>query len=465
MFEKNILKRQHKFFVTICIVIGFIVGTGIFWQPPTVYRHVDGNMWWGVLAWIVGGVAISTCVYMFSVMARKYEQVHGMVDYAEALVGKKFGYLCGWFFTIMYQTAGYAIIAWITASFTATLAGHTVTRNTPFVFFMTAFYMVITFVINYLAPKLPIRFNSATTVLRVVPLLLMGTAGVIISRFVGDNGYSQVIVAADTIAAANVTRAGFMGAVFATAFAYNGWQAAVAFNSEVNDSKRKFPVALLVGFLLVMVIYVLYFIGVVSAADPGAIMNPEITGQAATRAAFANLFGEMASDIVMVFVIMSGLGILNMCCLGMSRGLYSLARRGRGPIPNRMVQLDPQTGVPVCSMITCVGVSFLWLMVIYGNYNDWFRLPGGGPFHFFLPDFYNMIFFILQIPIYIGFIARNWRDKNINWFNRFIAPLMAISGAGFMTFALVQRSWQHAVVYLIIFTILAIGGLPFVRKR
>jgi len=461
MYEKNILKRQHKFFPTICIVIGFIVGTGIFWQPPTVYRYVDGNMWWGVLAWVVGGVAISTCVYTFSVMARKYEQVHGMVDYAEAVVGKKFGYLCGWFFTIMYQTAGYAIIAWITASFTATLAGHEHTRNTPFVFFITAFYMVITFVINYLAPKLPIRFNSATTVLCVIPLLLMGTAGVVIARFVGDGGYSQAVA---PVAAGNVTRAGFMGAVFATAFAYNGWQAAVAFNSEVNDSKRKFPVALLTGFFLVMVIYVLYFIGVVSAANPASLMDPELN-QEATRAAFVSLFGEWTSRAVMVFVIMSGLGILNMCCLGMSRGLYSLARRGRGPIPDRMVQLDPKTGVPVCSMITCVGVSFLWLMVIYGNYNGWFRLPGGTPFRFFLPDFYNMIFFILQIPIFIGFVARNWRDKGINWFNRLIAPFIAIGGAGFMTFALVDRSWQHAVVYLIIFAILAIGGLPFARKK
>lgn len=461
MFEKNILKRQHKFFPTICIVIGFIVGTGIFWQPPTVYRYVDGHMWMGVLAWIVGGVAISTCVYMFSVLARKYEQVHGMVDYAEAVVGKRFGYLCGWFFTIMYQTAGYAIIAWITASFTAALAGHEATRNTPFVFFLTAFYMVITFVINYLAPKLPIRFNSTTTVLRVIPLILMGTVGVALAHFAGDGaGYSRAVA---TVAMGDVTRAGFMGAVFATAFAYNGWQAAVAFNSEVNDSKRKFPAALLAGFFLVMVIYVLYFIGVVSAADPYALMNPDLN-QAATRAAFANIFGYRASYIVMVFVIISGLGILNMCCLGMSRGLYSLARRGRGPIPARMVQLDPQTGVPVCSMVTCVGVSFLWLMVIYGNYNGWYSL-GGEPFRFFLPDFYNMIFFILQIPIFIGFVARNWRDKNINWFNRFIAPLIAIGGAGFMTYALIDRSLQHAVVYLIIFVVLAIGGLPFARKR
>jgi len=453
MFEKNILKRQYRFFVTICIVVGFIVGTAIFWLPGRVLSEVGGNMWMGVLAWIVGGVAISTCVYMFSVLAAKYEKVHGMVDYAEAVVGKSYGYLAGWFFAIMYQTAGYAIIAWISASFTATLAGHSVTRNTPFVFFLTAFYMVITFVLNYLAPKLPIRFNSTTTVIRVIPLILMGTVGILLARFWGDD--SGYITATTTDGA--VTGSMFLGAVFATAFAYNGWQAAVAFNSEVNDSKRNFPIALLLGFFFVMLIYVLYFIGVVTAGDSYALMADNQLG---TREAFANIFGYQASYIVMVFVIISGLGILNMCCMGMSRGLYSLARRGVGPIPDRMVQLDPKTGVPVCSMITCVGVSFLWLMVIYGNYNGWFTIHGS-PFRFNLPDFYNMIFFVLQIPIYIGFIVRNCKDSTIHWFNRFIAPLLGVSGAGFMLFAIVRASLETAVVYFIVFIIIGIVGFLF----
>ena len=470
MIKDNILKRQYKFFTTVCIVVGFIVGTGIFWQPGSVLAWVEGDMWWGVLAWVVGGVAIATCVYMFSVLASRYEKVHGMVDYAEAILGKRYGYLAGWFFAVMYQTAGYALIAWITASFTATLAGHAQTRNTPFVFFLTAFYMAIVFALNYLAPKLPIRFNSATVVIRVIPLVLMGTVGVVMARFFN----APYPAAAISETAANpITRAGFMGAVFATAFAYNGWQAAVAFNSEVNDSKRKFPWALLLGFFIVMVLYVLYFIGVVSAGDPARIMAENQLG---TREAFANIFGARASDIVMIFVIISGLGILNMCCMGMSRGLYAIARRGRGPIPQRMVQLDPHTGVPVCSMVTCVGISFLWLMVLYGNYNGWFRVNEnlwlfhrfpvqGETFFFRLQDFYNMFFFVLQIPMYIGFIIRHGKDQTINPFNRFIAPLLAIAGASLMLFSMVSSSIAHGIIYTLAFITLAIIGMCFYPKR
>ncbi|MCL2404024.1 MAG: APC family permease [Defluviitaleaceae bacterium] len=459
MTEQNVLKRQHGLFVAICVVVGFIVGTGIFWRPGRVLYEAGGRMWVGVLAWVVGGAVIATCVYMFAVMAARYEKIHGMVDYAEAIVGKKYGYMAGWFFCVMYQSAGYAIIAWISASFTATLAGHENVTNTPFVFFIATFYMAMIFAINYLAPKLPMKLNVATTIARLIPLVIMGTIGVVLGLFI-DSGQAATPIVVPNLGE-GMAAPSFLGAVFATVFAYNGWQAAVAFNSEINDSKRNLPIALLAGFFIVMVIYVLYFIGVVTMGDPYELMR---SNQLGTRNAFVNLFGQPASYVVLVFVIISGLGILNMCCMGMSRSMYSLARRGKGPIPKRMVQLDPSTGVPVCSMVTCVAISFIWMMVIYGNHNNWFGTLDGRPFRFDLPDFYNMIFFVLLIPIFIGFVIRNRNNHEIAVINRFVVPFLATGGAGFMIFALVISSPVHAVVYIAAFMILGLVGMLFWRN-
>ena len=459
MTEKNILKRQYKFFVTICIVVGFVVGTGIFWRPGRVLYESAGDIFTGVLAWVVGGLMVATCVYMFSVLAGKYEKVHGMVGYAEAIVGKKYGYLAGWFFAIMYQTAGYALIAYITATATATFAGHENVRNSNFVFFMTAFYMVVTFVVNYLAPKLPMRFNVATTVIRVVPIILMGTVGIVLARMSGDGSAAEIVM---PDRGEGIADPSFMGAIFATVFAYNGWQAAVAFNSEVQDSKRNFPIALVAGFFFVIVIYVLYFIGVSTAADPYALMA---NNQLGTRAAFASLFGYHAGRGIMIFVMISGLGILNMCCMGMSRGLYSLARRGVGPVPDKMVQLHPKTGAPAFSMVVCVCVSFLWFLVLLRNQHGGFGMLNGRPFMFDLADFYNMIFFMLLIPIFFGFMVRHAKDKSVNLFNRIIAPVLAMGAAGFMIFALISASWQHAAIYFAAFAVLALIGACFYGKR
>ena len=453
MVEPHILKRQYGFFITLCIVIGFVVGTGIFWRPGRVLMEAGGMVDVGVWAWVIGGLVISTCVYMFAIMAGKYEKIHGMVDYAEAVVGKRYGYLAGWFFCIMYQTAGYAIIAFISASFTAVIAGHDNVTNSPFVFFITAFYMVGVFVLNYIAPKLPMMLNTTTTIVRLIPLVAMGTVGVILGISVSE-GYATAI-GATTLE--GIAPPSFLGAVFATAFAYNGWQAAVAFNSEINNGKKTFPFALLSGFFIVIVIYVLYFLGIAYNSDHLVLVS---NNQLGTRQAFANVFGSYAYNIVMVFVIISGLGILNMCCMGMSRSMYALARRGLGPMPERMRQLDPHTNVPVCSMVTCVGVSFLWLMIIFGNHNNWFTIMGR-PFNFDLPDFYNMVFFALIIPIFIGFMIKHRQDKTIPLFNRTAAPILGATGAGFMIFALVMSSPLHAVVYTLVFAILTIIGIIF----
>lgn len=461
MSKSNMLKRQYGLFTAICLVVGSVIGTGIFWLPGRVLYEANGHLWVGVLAWVVGGGMVATCVYMFSVMAKRYEMVHGMVDYAEALVGKKYGYLVGWFFCVMYQTAGYAIIAWITASFTATLSGHDNVTYSPFVFKIMAFYMVTIFLLNYFIPKLPMRFHISSTIARAIPLLLMATIGVI----AGFTFQDRTITIQTTIPGfgEGQTAPTFLGAVFATAFAYNGWQAATAFNSEIKDSKKKFPFALMIGFGIVMLIYIGYYIGVVLSGEPYELMQ---NNQLGTRAAFNHVFGDTMGSLMMIFVIISGIGILNLCCMGMSRSLYALGRRGIGPTPHKTVIVDEKTGLPLNSMIICVMLSLLWAVVIFGNHHSWWGyLTDGRRFMFHLPDFYNALFFSLLVPIFIGFFIHNRHNKDIHPFNRLIMPFIATFGASFMNYSLISSSWIHAAVYYTTGLILAMIGFLFFKKQ
>ena len=452
MNEKNILKRQHGLFVSICFVVGFIVGTGIFFLPGRVLYEVGGNMRLGVLAWIIGGLTIATCVYMFSILASKYEHIHGFVDYSEAIVGKRYGYLAGWFFAVMYQPAGYAIIAWITSGFTATLVGITSTNEhyRTFRFSIMAFFMVATFILNYFAPKLPVKLNVGTTVARMLPLILMGTVGVVAGLLMG--GGEPVAVTSVAFREANL-----FAAISAIAFAFNGWQAAVAFNSEVKDSKRNFPIALMGGFGAIIVVYVLYFMGVVWASPDGGVLIMQGGGAnfaEGTRQSFANVFGGWASRVLIGFMIISGLGILNACCLGMSRAMYALGRRNTGPMPQRMVELDPATNIPKNSMIMAVCISVAWYAVIFFD-TVWIG------FRFWLADFYNFSFFAMLVPLFFCFMLRE-RD---NVFKRFVAPIIAIIGASFMFSTYWIGGWLHSVVYTVAFIILAVIGFAFYRSE
>ncbi|MCL2247717.1 MAG: APC family permease [Oscillospiraceae bacterium] len=473
MNEKNILKRQHGLFVSVCFVVGFLVGTGIFFLPGRVLFEVGGDIRLGTLAWIIGGLMIAPSVYMFSVFAGKYEKIHGFVDYSEEIVGKKYGYLAGWFFAVMYQPAGYAIIAWITSGFTATVAGLT-NENENYIairFAITIFFMIATFVLNYFAPKIPVKLNVATTVARVIPLILMGTIGVGITLVTDTVNIGNVVASTTLVgdgvlnvpAQAQTTNlqptASLFAAISATAFAFNGWQAALAFNSEIKDSKRKFPIALMLGFGVIIGIYVLYFIGVTTADTEAAeqmIQGGGANFAAGTHQAFEAIFGP-AGRVLVGFMIISGLGILNACCLGMSRAMYSLGRRGKGPKPEKMAKLHEKTNIPRNSMILAVIISFLWLAVIFANQTNIF-----GTFAFSLPDFYNYSFFALLIPIFISFVKK---QKDMHPVKRFLIPTIATLGAGFMFTTYWLGSPRHALVYTITFAALAIIGWRWHAKN
>ncbi|MCL2841234.1 MAG: APC family permease [Defluviitaleaceae bacterium] len=455
--SKNVLKRQHGLFVSICFVVGFLVGTGIFFLPGRVLYEVGGNVGLGIAAWVIGGLMIAPCVYMFSIFAGRYEKIHGFVDYSEVIVGKRYGYLAGWFFAVMYQPAGFAIIAWITSGFTATLAG--MVRGDemylPFRFFISAFFMAMTFFMNYFAPKVPVRLNVATTVVRMIPLVLMGTVGVVVGLFVSRGDVSGIDTSYTPIV--SMGNASLFAAISATAFAFNGWQAALAFNSEVKNSKRNFPIALMLGFGMIIVVYVLYFIGI-ATSSPSAVQQIMQGGgdnfAQGTHSAFESIFGQ-AGSILVGFMIISGLGILNACCLGMSRAMYSLGRRGMGPMPLRMAALDTVTNVPNNSMVMAVSIGFIWLFVIFANQAGWF-----GSFSFSLPDFYNFSFFGLLIPIFICFVMR---ANDVHFFKRFILPFIAIAGAGFMFATYWIGSFIHGIVYTVTFIVLATIG--FLMKK
>ena len=96
------LEKKFGLFTAICMVVGIVIGSGVFFKAQTVLQKTEGNMPLGILAWIIGGTIMIICILTFAAMAQRYEKVNGIVDYAEATVGRKYGYYIGWFLTTIY---------------------------------------------------------------------------------------------------------------------------------------------------------------------------------------------------------------------------------------------------------------------------------------------------------------------------------------------------------------------------
>ena len=115
---ENKLERRYGLFTAICMVVGIVIGSGVFFKAQTILQKTEGNMPLGILAWIIGGMIMIFCILAFAAMAQKYEKVNGVVDYAEATVGPRYGYYLGWFMTIIYYPTLTVILAWLTARYT-----------------------------------------------------------------------------------------------------------------------------------------------------------------------------------------------------------------------------------------------------------------------------------------------------------------------------------------------------------
>ncbi|MBQ4096777.1 MAG: amino acid permease, partial [Clostridia bacterium] len=91
------LNKKYGLFTAISMVVGIVIGSGVFFKAQTVLQKTGGDVPLGIIAWIIGGLIMIACVLAFAMMAQKQVKINGVVDYAEAWVGKKYAYMIGWF--------------------------------------------------------------------------------------------------------------------------------------------------------------------------------------------------------------------------------------------------------------------------------------------------------------------------------------------------------------------------------
>lgn len=452
----NELKKKYGLLTAICMVVGIVVGSGVFFKAEAILNKTGGNLKIGILAWIIGGIIMIISAYTFSILATKYEKVNGVVDYAEATIGEKYGYIIGWFLSTIYYPTLTMALAWLSARYTLVVfLGDSADPTSGMCFVLTCFYLIGSYALNTLSPILSGKFQVSTTFIKLIPLLLMGVVGTIYG-ITNDNG---VLVENFTTVVKDVpaTEAIF-AAVCATVFAYEGWIIATSINAELKDGKKNLPKALVIGSLIIVAIYVLYYVGLAGSIKNAVMME---SGQAAARNAFGTVFGKAMGTGIFVFVIVSCLGTLNGLMLGCTRGIYSIASRGRGPAPHVFGYLDKHTNMPGNSSILALLLCAAWLVYFYfANLNS----ETAATLKMFAFDPTELPIVTIY-PFYIPIFFKMYSDKELPAFKRFVVPTLAIAGSLFMVVAAVFAHKAEIPGYLIIFAVIMLLGLPFIKKQ
>ena len=460
---KNKLERKYGLFTAICMVVGIVIGSGVFFKAQTILQRTGGNMLLGILAWLIGGAIMLVCLLTFSMMGQKYERVNGLVDYAEATVGPKYGYLMGWFSATIYFPGMTSALAWLSARYTLEFLTSTC-PNFPLLIpaaqggcvigpeciALTLFYLCAIYGLNVLSPKLAGKFQTSTTVIKLIPLGLMAVVGLVwgtISGMLPQNLSTPAHVE-------GISQSPLFAAVCSTAFAYEGWIIATSINSEIKNSKKNLPKALIIGGIVIVAVYLLYFIGVAGGAT-----NQDLIDKGATTA-FTNIFGNVFGNILNLFIAISCLGTTNGLMLGCSRCMYALADRGEGPRPRMFSQVDDTTNMPANSSVFALMVTAVWFLYFYLSN---LACTWTGPFVFDSTELPIITIYLMYLPILIQWMRK---EKDQNPLRRFVLPVLALCGSVFMVIASIFSHRMGCVWYLIVFAVvMAIGALIEFRKK
>lgn len=444
------LEKKYGFATAVCMVVGIVIGSGVFFKAEVVLAATGGNMPMGILAWLIVGVIMVICSYVFATMATRYERVNGLVDYAEATVGERYAYNVGWFMAAIYNPGLVSVLAWLSARYTCVLLGWDIVGGSCMT--IACFYLCLDFAINAVSPKLAGKFQVSATVIKLIPLALMAVVGTIAGL---TSGRLEENIATGSLGGVS-GGTGLMASVVAVAFAYEGWIQATSINAELRNAKRTLPRALITGSIIVVAVYILYYIGLHGAVTTTELMA---SGETGAKMAFQRIFGSIGGTGLFVLVVISCLGTLNGLTMANSRSFYALAARGRGPGAGALDNLDDNTNMPTNSAVISLAFSAFWLLYFYGA-----NLGGGwfAPFIFDSAELPIITLYGMYIPMFIQMLRK---EKQLGRFKRFIMPALGIVCCVFMVYAAFSAHGAAVWYYLIVFAVfLAVGNLFYNKK-
>jgi APA family basic amino acid/polyamine antiporter len=370
--EKNQLVRGLNLTDTTALVIGTVIGTGVFIKTAIMSQDT-GSPTMTLLAWVAAGVLSLAGALTYAELGAMLPHAGGEYVYLRHSYGETAAFLYGWMRFIVASTGSIAILGvgfatflsaivpmttvWAAKSFTIPILNQAI--NWQFGVKQVVAVAAILFfaIINCLTVSFGGRVQSALTVLK-----LGGIAAVVIGVFFFSQtaDWSHL---SESAGPGNATGASAFGlAMLAALWAYDGWNNMPMAAGEVKDPGRNVPRALIGGMIVVMAIYLLANLAYFYALPFSEILTSNSTKfrdalPVSTKAA-QTVFGEQGGRLISVAFILSALGALNGSTLTGARVPYAMARDG--VFFSKAGTLSKKTHVPAFSLL----LSGVWASVL-----------------------------------------------------------------------------------------------------
>jgi APA family basic amino acid/polyamine antiporter len=322
------LARRLNLFDTTMIVMGGIVGAGIFMNPAVVAQEVASEMA-ALGAWAVGGVFALAGAFIYSELAARRPAVGGQYAYLREAFHPLVAFLYAWTLLLVSQSGGMAAVAMTFARYFRDLSGTPGSDNAIAVITIAALTAV-----NCLGVRAGSNLQSVFMVLKIGAIVMLVAIG---SRAAPLSGSVSVSTAGGF--------GGFGAALVPVLFAYGGWQTATFMAGELRDPRRDLPRGLLIGVVGVIVLYLLVNLVCIRVLGMSALAATSTPASDVMRVAL----GDGGATLIAAGIAVSTIGFLSQNLLTGPRVYYAMARDG--VFFRRVAEVNPRTRVPTVAIM------------------------------------------------------------------------------------------------------------------
>ena len=327
MSNNTEMKKELGFFSATAVVVGCVVGSGVFFKPTAMYTATGGAPGLAIVAWVVTSLMCLCAAMTFAEIAILMPETGGMPVYLKRVFGDKVGYLCGWMQTVVFYPAMAAALSVAVANQAKLFLGE------GFVIPVALACILLMVILNCMGAKVGAATQNIFTVAKLVPLGLIMVFGFI-------RGQGNPIL--DPMLADGLSVGSVMGQLMiAVLFAFEGWTNVGAIAGEMKDPGRDLPKAVVGGVAVIMAIYVVINLAYLWVLPADELMNLESPASAVAIA----IFGDMGGKLVSVGIMISAAGTCNGFILSGSRTALYMAEQGYLPGSKTLSKISG-TGVP-----------------------------------------------------------------------------------------------------------------------
>lgn len=436
-------KKEYSLFTAIAMIVGIVIGSGIFFKSDNILVYTNGSIKDGIILFSLAAVGIIFGSLSIGVLASKTTKAGGLITYADEYSGKKTACAFGWFQIFIYYPAVIAVVSWVAGIYLCMLFNiETSMKMTSMVGTLAA---ILYFLINILSANLGGYFQNFSTIIKMLPLIIIAAAGFF---------YGEPDISVHTAQKIGNNSVNWLGALGPIAFSYDGWVVSTSIAHEIKNSKKNLPIALIFGPIFVLIAYIFYFTGISMLVGPDEIIK---MGDQHVNVAAIRLFGENGAKLILIFVIVSVLGTLNGFILGFIRLPYSLALRDMFPMADKLKKINSKTHLPEYSAAIAfvITIAWEWINYIVQSKN---LIPNSD-----VSEIPIVASYILYIILYIAVIKLYLKGEVSGKIQGLIIPILAIAGSAIIIIGGLQN--PMTIFYLGICLIVIIISLLFYRKR